>query len=81
MTFTDAKQRFSNRVADYIRYRPGYPTGALALLRSECDLRPGHVIAITEKLENSKGRLKSGKKTEKRRCARPWFWNIVYQHE
>src|SRR3984893_1752381 len=45
MTFTDAKQRFSNRVGDYLRYRPGYPTEALAPLRSECDLRPGHVIA------------------------------------
>jgi SAM-dependent methyltransferase len=45
MTFTDAKQRFSSRVADYIRYRPGYPTEALAVLRRECDLRPGHVVA------------------------------------
>jgi len=45
MSFTDAKQRFSSRVADYLRYRPGYPTEALALLRSECDLRPGHIIA------------------------------------
>ena len=45
MTFADAKQRFSNRVADYIRYRPGYPSEALALLRTECGLRPGHVIA------------------------------------
>jgi SAM-dependent methyltransferase len=45
MTFTDAKQRFSNRVADYVRYRPGYPTALLDLLRSECALRPEHVIA------------------------------------
>ena len=45
MIFTDAKQRFSNRVADYIRYRPGYPAGVLDLLRSECGLRPEHVIA------------------------------------
>ena len=45
MTFTDAKQRFSSRVADYVRYRPGYPSEALALLRTECGLRPGHVIA------------------------------------
>jgi ubiquinone/menaquinone biosynthesis C-methylase UbiE len=45
MTFTDAKQRFSNRVADYVRYRPGYPAAVLALLRTECSLRPGHVIA------------------------------------
>jgi ubiquinone/menaquinone biosynthesis C-methylase UbiE len=45
MTFTDAKQRFSNRVADYIRYRPSYPEGVLEVLRMECSLRPGHVIA------------------------------------
>jgi SAM-dependent methyltransferase len=45
MSFEDSKQRFSSRVADYVRYRPGYPTEALALLRSECDLRSGHVVA------------------------------------
>jgi ubiquinone/menaquinone biosynthesis C-methylase UbiE len=45
MTFTDAKQRFSNRAADYIRYRPGYPATALEVLRAECGLRPGHVVA------------------------------------
>jgi SAM-dependent methyltransferase len=45
MTFTDAKQRFSSRVADYVRYRPGYPAEALTLLRKECDLRSGHAIA------------------------------------
>jgi SAM-dependent methyltransferase len=45
MSFTDAKQRFSNRVADYIRYRPGYPIAVRDLLRAECGLRPGHVIA------------------------------------
>ena len=33
MTFSDSKQRFSNRVADYVRYRPGYPTGVRDLLR------------------------------------------------
>jgi SAM-dependent methyltransferase len=43
--FADAKQRFSDRVADYIRYRPSYPPAVLDLLRSECDLRPGHTIA------------------------------------
>ncbi len=45
MTFTDAKQRFSNRVADYVRYRPGYPTAVLDALRAECGLGPGHVVA------------------------------------
>src|SRR5260370_252634 len=45
MTFADAKQRFSGRVDDYIRYRPGYPSAVLDVLRAECSLRPGHVIA------------------------------------
>jgi SAM-dependent methyltransferase len=45
MTFADAKQRFSSRVADYLRYRPGYPSEAITLLRAECGLSPGHVIA------------------------------------
>jgi len=45
MTFADAKQRFSDRVADYARYRPGYPSGVVQLLREGCGLRPEHVIA------------------------------------
>jgi SAM-dependent methyltransferase len=45
MTFTDSKQRFSNRVADYVHYRPGYPSAIRDVLRTECGLRPGHVIA------------------------------------
>jgi 2-polyprenyl-3-methyl-5-hydroxy-6-metoxy-1,4-benzoquinol methylase len=44
MTFTDAKERFSTRVSDYVRYRPSYPSALLELLRGECAL-PGHVIA------------------------------------
>ncbi len=45
MTFTDSKHRFSNRVADYVRYRPGYPTAVRDVLRAECLLKSGHVIA------------------------------------
>ncbi len=45
MTFADAKQRFSNRVADYIRFRPSYPPTLLDLLATECGLRTDHVIA------------------------------------
>jgi SAM-dependent methyltransferase len=45
MTFADAKQRFSNRVTDYVRYRPGYPSALIDLLRSECGLRPDHAVA------------------------------------
>ena len=45
MSFADAKQRFSNRVADYVRYRPGYAPAVLDLLRTDCGLRPDHVVA------------------------------------
>jgi SAM-dependent methyltransferase len=45
MTFSDSKQRFSNRVADYVRYRPGYPREVLEVLRTWRQLRPEHVIA------------------------------------
>lgn len=45
MTFSNAKQRFSNRVADYVRYRPRYPEAVHDFLRTECGLRPEHVIA------------------------------------
>jgi SAM-dependent methyltransferase len=45
MIFVDAKNRFSNRVADYLRYRPHYPEGVLDFLRSKCDLAPAHTIA------------------------------------
>jgi SAM-dependent methyltransferase len=45
MTFVDAKQRFSNRVADYVRYRPGYPAALLDLLSAECGFGPNHVVA------------------------------------
>lgn len=45
MTATDSKQRFSSRVADYVRYRPGYPAAILDLLRAERGLTPASVIA------------------------------------
>src|SRR5437660_10833685 len=37
--------RFSDRVENYVRYRPGYPPEVLELLRAECGLRPSHVVA------------------------------------
>jgi len=37
--------RFSDRVENYVRYRPGYPAEVLELLRAECGLRPNHVVA------------------------------------
>jgi ubiquinone/menaquinone biosynthesis C-methylase UbiE len=45
MTFADAKQRFSSRVADYVRYRPGYPSALIDLLSEKCGLRSEHKIA------------------------------------
>ena len=37
--------RFSDRVENYVRYRPGYPPEVLDLLRAECGLQPSHVVA------------------------------------
>ena len=37
--------RFSDRVENYVRYRPGYPPAVLDLLRTECGLRPSHIVA------------------------------------
>jgi SAM-dependent methyltransferase len=37
--------RFSDRVENYVRYRPGYPPQVLDLLRAECGLRPSHIVA------------------------------------
>ena len=41
----NATSRFSNRVADYIRYRPGYPEGVLTLLRDRGWLKRGVQVA------------------------------------
>lgn len=45
MSLQDATQRFSSRVDNYARYRPGYPPEVMDLLRSECGLTPDSVIA------------------------------------
>lgn len=45
MSFADAKQRFSSRVADYVRYRPSYPSALIDVLRKHCGLKGEHVIA------------------------------------
>jgi ubiquinone/menaquinone biosynthesis C-methylase UbiE len=37
--------RFSDRVENYVRYRPGYPSEVLDLLRSQCGLQPDHIVA------------------------------------
>ena len=40
-----ASERFSNRVADYVQYRPRYPASLLPLLAGRCGLDPAHLIA------------------------------------
>ena len=45
MPVTDPTRRFSSRVDNYVRYRPGYPSAILDLLRNECGLTPNSVIA------------------------------------
>ncbi len=42
---TDAVTRFSNRVENYVRYRPSYPPGLIDILKSECGLEPSSSVA------------------------------------
>lgn len=41
----NATQRFSSRVDHYVRYRPGYPSEIIALLKKECGLTGDSAIA------------------------------------
>ena len=45
MPAPDATRRFSNRVENYVRYRPGYPPEVLRLLREQCGLIPRACVA------------------------------------
>jgi SAM-dependent methyltransferase len=45
MPVKDTTQRFSSRVDNYVRYRPGYPPEVLELLKSECGLSPDSLVA------------------------------------
>jgi SAM-dependent methyltransferase len=45
MPASNATSRFSDRVENYVRYRPGYPRDVLGALTTECGLRTEHVIA------------------------------------
>jgi ubiquinone/menaquinone biosynthesis C-methylase UbiE len=45
MLQADPTLRFSARVENYIRYRPGYPPQVLETLRTECGLTPAAVVA------------------------------------
>ena len=41
----DSTRRFSNRVENYVKYRPGYPTAVVEYLREACGLTAPAVIA------------------------------------
>jgi len=41
----DSTERFSSRVANYVRYRPSYPRAAIELLERRCGLGPGCRVA------------------------------------
>ncbi len=41
----DPKARFSDRVEDYVKYRPRYQNDVIEGLREACGLRPEHVVA------------------------------------
>ena len=45
MAIEDSTRRFSSRVADYVRYRPGYPPEIVEILKSDCALTESSVIA------------------------------------
>lgn len=45
MPASDSTSRFSDRVADYVRYRPSYPDSLVQTLVSEAGLRPASVVA------------------------------------
>jgi len=45
MPASNATSRFSDRVENYVRYRPGYPAEALRALQEECSLTARHVVA------------------------------------
>jgi len=42
---TDATRRFSDRVDNYVKYRPSYPPEVTDYLQRECQLQPGSPIA------------------------------------
>jgi SAM-dependent methyltransferase len=45
MPASNATSRFSDRVENYVRYRPGYPAQVIQELRAQCELVPSHVVA------------------------------------
>src|ERR1700678_1940440 len=45
MPASNSTSRFSDRVENYVRYRPGYPPEVMQELKTECGLNPRHVVA------------------------------------
>jgi SAM-dependent methyltransferase len=45
MPASNSTSRFSDRVENYVRYRPGYPPEALRALLNDCGLASAHVVA------------------------------------
>jgi SAM-dependent methyltransferase len=45
MPASNATSRFSDRVENYVRYRPGYPPEVIRELQAECGLTSIHVVA------------------------------------
>ncbi|HNI33166.1 MAG TPA: class I SAM-dependent methyltransferase, partial [Chitinophagales bacterium] len=41
----DYKHRFSDRVENYIKYRPCYPKEVITTLKAEIDLKPEDIVA------------------------------------
>ncbi|MDB5035214.1 MAG: methyltransferase [Chlorobi bacterium] len=44
-TNSSSTRRFSNRVSDYLHYRPHYPDAIIDVLAESCGLKPDHMIA------------------------------------
>src|SRR4051812_20387900 len=42
---SDSKNRFTNRVENYVKCRPDYPRKILAMLREKIALRPSWIVA------------------------------------
>lgn len=42
---SDSTRRFSSRVENYIKFRPGYPPEIINLLRRDCGLNDGSIVA------------------------------------
>lgn len=45
MSMKDSVSRFSNRVENYARYRPGYPSAVIDILKANCGLTEASIIA------------------------------------